>query len=122
MHLPVVSDELPRMSIEKIRQTAVRAWKIDRELHNDPLTPTRTRERKCDKNVTQVHFVPGGDWVILALWGGGIDICAAEDMMQPRFSISSAAKSDASVFQSGMASSNHLGPLFHTTELKWDWG
>ncbi|KZP19588.1 hypothetical protein FIBSPDRAFT_559459 [Athelia psychrophila] len=122
IHLPGLQDQLPHMSTEVIRARVVRTWGIHRELQNNPLKPRSVQKRTCDANVMHVYFVPGGEWIVLALFDGGIDLCATRNIPQPTCSIPCVRRRADINFQIGMSSSCHLGTLIHRTEKRWSQG
>lgn len=119
IHIPGMLSRLPTMSTEALRERAIRMWRVDQCWYQGPLRPTIIQRYRCDTNVTRVHFMPGGDWVIMTLVNGSIHLCAANDISTPQFVIPAGTGARGDL---GMSHSPHLGTLIHLMEARWQIG
>ncbi|TBU40045.1 hypothetical protein BD309DRAFT_871086 [Dichomitus squalens] len=71
---PQLSLRLVSMEVEEMKRWVLHSAKLDRMWHKIDYHPRLIRDLHCDKRVEHVNLVAGGDWLVIVLRDGSLQL------------------------------------------------
>ena len=121
IYVPGMRETFPTMSSEQLRQKATHMTRLDRRWYQGSLMPTKIQRYHCASDAHSVHFVQGGEWVIIMFQDGRLELYGAHNMTEASIRIPCSTTPDAH-FEMGISMTSRLMTLVHVTEKRWNSG
>ena len=67
-------EEVANMEVEEMKMWVIHSARLDRLWHQVDYQPRVTRDYHCDKTVEHVKLVAGGNWLVIVLRDGSLQL------------------------------------------------
>ncbi|KAI0355168.1 hypothetical protein OH77DRAFT_1455289 [Trametes cingulata] len=94
---PQLSRRLGKMTAEELKAQVVHSAQLDRWWHRVDYEPRSVRNFHCDSSVEHVNLVAGGDWLVVVLYDGSLQLRQLGAPL-PAVTLSHSLTEDESVF------------------------
>ena len=71
---PQIATRLANMEVEEMKMWVIHSTRLDRLWHQIDYQPRVTRDYHCDKTVEHVKMVAGGNWLVVVLRDGSLQL------------------------------------------------
>ncbi|KAM5542047.1 hypothetical protein V8D89_004357 [Ganoderma adspersum] len=71
---PKIATRLANMEVEEMKMWVIHSARLDRLWHQIDYQPRATRDYHCDKTVEHVKMVAGGNWLVVVLRDGSLQL------------------------------------------------
>jgi hypothetical protein len=86
--LRTVRDAMPSMSSQDLRNTAVRAMRIDQLFNNnDVIRPVKVKHIPCSQDAAKIQLTFGGQWILIMYDNGSLNLYHTRDFESPLVSL-----------------------------------